>query len=88
MPISRRRLIKLAGAAARLPAAPQVTTVQVAKAQGDYPARPVKLIVGQAAGSATDIIARPWRNGCRSGSASSSSWRPGRARAAISRRRR
>jgi tripartite-type tricarboxylate transporter receptor subunit TctC len=58
MPISRRRLIKLAGAAALLPAAPQVTTVQVAKAQGAYPARPVKFIVGQAAGSASDITAR------------------------------
>jgi tripartite-type tricarboxylate transporter receptor subunit TctC len=36
-----------------LPAAPYV-----AKAQGAYPNRPVKMIVGQAAGSATDIVAR------------------------------
>jgi tripartite-type tricarboxylate transporter receptor subunit TctC len=36
-----------------LPAAPYVV-----KAQGTYPNRPVKMIVGQAAGSATDIVAR------------------------------
>ena len=58
MPISRRRLIKLAGAAALLPAAPQVAMVHVAKAQGGSPARPVKFIVGQAAGSSSDITAR------------------------------
>ena len=52
MPISRRRLLKFAGAAALLPAAPHV-----AKAQA-YPARPVKFIVGQAAGSSSDITAR------------------------------
>ena len=49
---SRRQFIKLAGAAALLPAAPYV-----AKAQG-YPARPVRFIVGQAAGSTSDITAR------------------------------
>ncbi len=50
---TRRRFIKLAGAAALLPAAPYI-----ARAQGTYPNRPIKLIVGQAAGSASDIVAR------------------------------
>lgn len=50
---SRRHFLQLAGAAATLPAAPYV-----AKAQGAYPARPVKFIVGQAAGSSSDITAR------------------------------
>jgi tripartite-type tricarboxylate transporter receptor subunit TctC len=50
---TRRRFIKLAGAAALLPAAPHI-----ARAQGTYPNRPIKLIVGQAAGSASDIVAR------------------------------
>ena len=52
MPISRRRLLKAAGAAALLPAAPHVAQAQA------YPARPVKFIVGQAAGSSSDITAR------------------------------
>jgi tripartite-type tricarboxylate transporter receptor subunit TctC len=50
---TRRRFLQIAGAAATLPAAPYI-----AKAQGAYPNRPVKMIVGQAAGSATDIVAR------------------------------
>ena len=50
---SRRGFMKFAGAAALLPAAPHV-----ALAQGAYPARPVKILVGQAAGSASDIVAR------------------------------
>jgi tripartite-type tricarboxylate transporter receptor subunit TctC len=54
---TRRRFLKLAGAAALLPAAPYI-----ARAQGAYPARPVKLIVGQAAGSASDIVARLFAN--------------------------
>ena len=52
MPISRRRLLKLAGAAALLPAMPYVARAQA------YPAQPVKFIVGQAAGSSSDITAR------------------------------
>jgi tripartite-type tricarboxylate transporter receptor subunit TctC len=52
MSISRRRLIKLAGAAALLPAAPYVARAQA------YPTHPVKFIVGQAAGSSSDITAR------------------------------
>jgi tripartite-type tricarboxylate transporter receptor subunit TctC len=50
---SRRRFIKLAGAAALVPAAPYI-----AKGEGGYPTRPVKFIVGQAAGSSSDITAR------------------------------
>jgi tripartite-type tricarboxylate transporter receptor subunit TctC len=50
---SRRRFIKLAGAAAFAPAAPAIV-----KAQGGYPTRPVRFIVGQAAGSSSDITAR------------------------------
>ena len=53
MTIHRRRFLQLASAAAVVPAAPYI-----ARAQGNYPSRPVKLIVGQAAGSATDIISR------------------------------
>jgi tripartite-type tricarboxylate transporter receptor subunit TctC len=53
MTLPRRRFLQLAGASATLVAAPYV-----ARAQAAYPNRPVKVIVGQAAGSATDIIAR------------------------------
>src|SRR5437588_10595657 len=51
--IQRRRFLKLAGAAVLLPAAPYV-----ARAQAGYPNRPVRVIVGQAAGSSSDITAR------------------------------
>ena len=50
---TRRRFMKLAGAAAFVPAAPYI-----ARAQGGYPNRPVHWIVGQAAGSSSDITAR------------------------------
>jgi tripartite-type tricarboxylate transporter receptor subunit TctC len=51
--LARRGFLKLAAAAATLPAAPNL-----ARAQNAYPTRPVRLIVGQAAGSATDIVGR------------------------------
>ena len=50
---TRRRFLKLVGAAVALPAAPAIV-----KAQGAYPNRAIKMIIGQAAGSATDIVAR------------------------------
>ncbi len=49
MTVSRRRFLHLAAGAAVLPAS--------AGAQA-YPTRPVKILVGQAAGSASDIVAR------------------------------
>src|SRR6478609_2708036 len=52
MTIQRRRFLKLAGAAALVPAAPYVARAQA------YPAHPIKFIVGQAAGSSSDITAR------------------------------
>ncbi len=53
MTLQRRQFLQFAGAGATLIAAPHI-----ARAQGAYPSRPVRLIVGQAAGSATDIVAR------------------------------
>jgi tripartite-type tricarboxylate transporter receptor subunit TctC len=48
----RRQFLHLAAGAAALPAVPRIARAQA------YPSRPVKIIVGQAAGSASDIIAR------------------------------
>jgi tripartite-type tricarboxylate transporter receptor subunit TctC len=50
---TRRRFLQLASSAALVPAAPYV-----ARAQGGYPNHPVRIIVGQAAGSSSDIAAR------------------------------
>ena len=47
MKLARRQFLQLAAGAALLPAC--------ANAQA-YPSRPVKIIVGQAAGSASDIV--------------------------------
>ena len=49
----RHRFLQLAAAAAVL-----ATLPHVAAAQGSYPNRPVRFIVGQAAGSSSDITAR------------------------------
>jgi tripartite-type tricarboxylate transporter receptor subunit TctC len=52
MKLPRRQFLHLAVGAAALPA-----VARIARAQA-YPTRPVKIIVGQAAGSASDLIAR------------------------------
>jgi tripartite-type tricarboxylate transporter receptor subunit TctC len=52
MKLPRRQFLHLAAGAAALS-----TVSRVASAQA-YPSRPVKIIVGQAAGSASDIVAR------------------------------
>src|SRR6516164_4718370 len=49
----RRRFLQLAAAVAVLAAAPHPASSQAA-----YPTRPVRFIVGQAAGSSSDITAR------------------------------
>ena len=52
MKLPRRRFLRLAGAAATLPAVPLLAGVQ------SYPTRPVRLIEGFGAGGAPDIVAR------------------------------
>ena len=52
MKLPRRRFLRLAAGAAAIPA-----VSRIAKAQ-TYPSRPVRLIVGFGAGSASDIVAR------------------------------
>jgi tripartite-type tricarboxylate transporter receptor subunit TctC len=52
MKIPRRELLRLAAAAAVLPAMSRASTAQ------DYPARPIHLIVGFQPGTAPDVIAR------------------------------
>ncbi len=52
MHFSRRRFLRLAAGAAALPASSRIAQAQA------YPARPVRLIVGLAAGGGQDIVAR------------------------------
>ena len=51
MKLPRRKFLHLAAGAAALPAFPRIARAQT------YPSRPVK-IVGQASGSASDLVAR------------------------------
>jgi tripartite-type tricarboxylate transporter receptor subunit TctC len=52
MNLSRRGLLHLAAGAATLPMSPRMALAQT------YPSRPVRIIVGQAAGSGSDTVAR------------------------------
>ena len=52
MKLPRRQFLQFAASAAALPA------VQVVRAQESYPTRPVRLLVGYAAGGPADTIAR------------------------------
>jgi tripartite-type tricarboxylate transporter receptor subunit TctC len=52
MKLLRRQFLHLAVGAAALPAVSRIARAQT------YPARPVRVIVGQAAGSSSDVTAR------------------------------
>ncbi|MBO0752334.1 MAG: tripartite tricarboxylate transporter substrate binding protein [Bradyrhizobiaceae bacterium] len=57
MRVSRRRFLQLAAGTASLPVASDVAPADGASAQ-NYPARPVRIVVGYPAGGVSDILAR------------------------------
>jgi tripartite-type tricarboxylate transporter receptor subunit TctC len=62
MKLPRRQFLHLAAGAAALPAASRLAWAQA------YPARPVRIIVGLAAGSSLDILTLTTSNGiCHAG---------------------
>ena len=64
MKLPRRQFLHLAAGAAGLPVVSQIATAQA------YPSRPVRLVVGFAAGGTRMSSRASWARGCRSGSAS------------------
>ena len=52
MKLPRRKFLQLAAGAAALPAVSRLARAQA------YPSRPVRILVGYSAGSASDILAR------------------------------
>ena len=77
-----RKFLHLAAGAAALPILPRGAMAQT------YPSRPVEIIVGLPAGSATDIVTRLVGQGLSERLANQSSLRTGRAPAPISAPRR
>ena len=70
----RRRFLHLAAGAAALPGVSRIARAQT------YPDRSVKIVVPVAPSGSYDIVGRPWRTSCRSGSARPSSWKIARRR--------
>jgi tripartite-type tricarboxylate transporter receptor subunit TctC len=57
MKLRRRQFLHLAAGTAALPVLPRIALAQAYPSQA-YPSRPVRIVVGLAAGGGTDIVAR------------------------------